>query len=51
MKVRTTLRPDEQIEVGEAEYIDLKRDGLLVADYEGPKVEQRLANAAEKKEG
>lgn len=30
--IRTTLRPDEEIEVGDAEYLDLQRDGLLIAD-------------------
>ncbi len=31
-KVRTTFRPDEELEVGPAEYLDLKRQGLLVED-------------------
>lgn len=31
-KVRTTMRPDQEIEVGEAEYIDLQRQSLLVED-------------------
>lgn len=30
--VRTTMRPDEEIEVTEAEALDLKRSGLLVGD-------------------
>jgi hypothetical protein len=30
--VRTTLFPDEPIEVGEAEYTDLLRQGLLLPD-------------------
>lgn len=30
--VRTTMRPDQDIEVGDAEYLDLKRQGLLVHD-------------------
>jgi hypothetical protein len=29
-KVRTTMQPDREIEVGEAEYTDLKRQGLLI---------------------
>lgn len=33
-KIRTTMRPDQVIEVGEAEYLDLQRDGLLVEDNE-----------------
>ncbi|GGW98695.1 hypothetical protein [Streptomyces chartreusis] len=32
--VRTTMRPDQPIEVGEAEYLDLKRQKLLLADDE-----------------
>lgn len=32
--VRTTFRPDEDVEVGEAEYTDLKRQGLLVEQDE-----------------
>lgn len=30
--VRTTMQPDQPIEVGEVEYLDLKRQGLLVDD-------------------
>ena len=29
-KVRTTIEPDREIEVGPAEYADLHRQGLLV---------------------
>lgn len=29
-KIRTTMRPDQEIEVGDAEYLDLYRQGLLV---------------------
>jgi hypothetical protein len=31
-KVRTTMRPDQEIEVDDAEYLDLKRQGLLVEE-------------------
>ncbi len=31
-KVRTTMQPHLVIEVGEAEYTDLQRQGLLVED-------------------
>jgi hypothetical protein len=31
-KVRTTMQPDVEIEVGDAEYLDLKRQGLLVEE-------------------
>lgn len=30
--VRTTMQPDQEIEVGDAEYLDLQRQGLLVDD-------------------
>ena len=30
--VRTTMQPDREIEVGEADYLDLKRQGLLIED-------------------
>jgi len=30
--VRTTMRPDQQIEVDDAEYLDLKQQGLLVEE-------------------
>ncbi|WP_406444561.1 hypothetical protein OHB14_36755 [Streptomyces sp. NBC_01613] len=31
-KVRTTMRPDQEIEVGDVEYAQLKTDGLLVEE-------------------
>lgn len=31
-KVRTTIQPDVDLEVGPEEYLDLKRQGLLVED-------------------
>lgn len=53
--VRTTLRPDEPIEVGEAEALDLKRQGLLAEDPEPPAapapVIKKAAMAAATKEG
>lgn len=30
--VRTTMRPDDELEVSEAEYLDLRRQGLLIED-------------------
>ncbi|WP_225825595.1 hypothetical protein [Streptomyces naphthomycinicus] len=30
--VRTTMRPDQEIEVDDAEYLDLQRQGLLVEE-------------------
>jgi hypothetical protein len=30
--VRTTMRPDQPIEVGDVEYLDLKRQGLLAEE-------------------
>lgn len=32
--IRTTMRPDDEIEVSEAEYLDLARQGLLVRDQD-----------------
>lgn len=32
MRVRTTIRPDLEVEVDDAEYLDLQRMGLLVED-------------------
>lgn len=49
MKVRTTFRPDEEVEVTEGELLDLQRQGLLVEDKE--KAEPSKAKATEKKEG
>ncbi|MDQ3760974.1 MAG: hypothetical protein M3460_04545 [Actinomycetota bacterium] len=31
-KVRTTMQPDVELEVDDAEYTDLKRQGVLVED-------------------
>lgn len=35
-KIRTTMRPDKEIEVPDADYLDLKRQGLLVEDTPTP---------------
>jgi len=42
MKVRTTMRPDVEIEVDDAEYLDLQRQGLLVDQGEKTQAEQAL---------
>lgn len=34
--VRTTMQPDREIEVGDADYLDLKRQGLLLEDPPAP---------------
>lgn len=34
--VRTTMRPDVEVEVGDADYLDLKRQGLLVETTNEP---------------
>jgi hypothetical protein len=54
--VRTTMRPDVEIEVGDAEYLDLKRQGLLVGDNTplpdaSAPVARKSAPAATSKEG
>jgi hypothetical protein len=42
-KVRTTMQPDKEIEVGPQEFLDLQRQGLL---YEGKAGEARAARKA-----
>jgi hypothetical protein len=32
-RISTTMRPDQPIDVGDAEYLDLKRQGLIAHDY------------------
>ncbi|MEU1309507.1 hypothetical protein ABZ419_11515 [Streptomyces cinnamoneus] len=52
--VRTTMRPDQPIEVGEAEYLDLQRQGLLVEPPEPPAVmpvTKKAVPSATSKEG
>lgn len=34
--VRTTMQPDREFEVGDAEYLDLKRQGLLLLEDTPP---------------
>ena len=31
--ITTTMQPDKPIEVDDAEYLDLKRDGLIAVDH------------------
>lgn len=45
-KVRTTLRPQDEIEVGDAEYLDLSRDGLLVEATHQPVAPAPVKKAA-----
>lgn len=48
--VRTTFQPDKPIEVGDVEYLDLKRQGLLLEDPSAPQPAPVLtAPAATKK--
>lgn len=53
MKVRITLRPDVELDVDEAEYLDLERQGILLPGYEGPDIVKRpvAVKSSEKKEG
>jgi hypothetical protein len=44
--VRTTMRPDQEIEVGDAEYTDLHRQGLLLEDPTPPPVTPQAAKKA-----
>lgn len=52
--VRTTMRPDQTIEVDDAEYLDLQRQGLLVeedATKSVPPATAAPANPAKKTSG
>jgi hypothetical protein len=44
-RVRTTIRPDLEVEVDDTEYLDLQRMGLLVED--GPAAETPAVAPAE----
>jgi hypothetical protein len=44
--VRTTMQPDREIEVDDAEYLDLQRQGLLAGDSPGPVAEAATAPSA-----
>ncbi|MFC5947076.1 hypothetical protein ACFQH9_02135 [Pseudonocardia lutea] len=46
-KVRTKMRPSETLEVTEAEYTDLKRQGLLLPEKKHD-AEQKPANSNKK---
>lgn len=49
--VRVTQFPDQVLEVGEAEYLDLKRQGLIYEDpAEESKPRQAAAQPAKKEE-
>lgn len=48
--VRVTQFPDQVLEVGEAEYLDLKRQGLLVAEPAEDKTRRANAPSAGKEE-
>lgn len=43
-RVKTTFRPDEEIEVDDAEYVDLKAQGLLVEETSKPSGKAKQAN-------
>jgi len=45
-KVRTTIRPEEELTVGDAEYADLKLQGLLVET--SASTDEGIRKAAEK---
>lgn len=46
-KVRTTMQPDVEIEVDEAERLDLERQGLLHTDTKTEGRQERRAASAE----
>jgi len=54
--IRTTMRPDLEVEVSDADYTDLKRQGLLLEDTDQPPVAtaattKKAAQPAVTKEG
>ena len=52
--VRTTMQPDREIDVDDAEYLDLQRQGLLVEDTaheDVPPATAAPANPAKKTSG
>ncbi|WP_199546590.1 hypothetical protein [Streptomyces sp. N35] len=46
--VRTTIQPHVDLEVDEAEYLDLKRQGILVEDQPVPAAAPAKTNTAAK---
>jgi hypothetical protein len=44
--IRTTMQPDKQIDVDDAEYIDLQRQGLLIEEDPGQDVPPATAAPA-----
>jgi hypothetical protein len=44
--VRTSIQPHVDLEVGDAEYLDLKRQGLLIEDAETPTDTERTHTPA-----
>lgn len=54
-RVRTTIRPDLEVEVDDTEYLDLQRMGLLVEDepvaVEPPVVPQPRVSTTDAKPG
>lgn len=47
--VRTTMRPDQELEVDDSEYAQLKADGLLVEDAAAPEAPAAVPAAPVKK--
>ena len=45
-KIRTTMRPDLELDVDDAEYLDLQRQGLLVEEDSGQDVPPATAAPA-----
>lgn len=50
MKVRTKLWPDRELEVGDAEFLDLKRQGLLLEEEPKPEAPAVVVRKAPNKE-
>jgi hypothetical protein len=46
--ISTTMRPGDPIQVGDAEYLDLKRQGLIAVDYDEQAATQTPPATAER---
>lgn len=55
--ISTTMQPDKPIEVEDTEYLDLKRQGLVLVDHTeqaeatAPVITKKAASSAANKEG
>lgn len=48
-KIRTTIKPGVVLTVGDAEFLDLTRQGLILPDAEAAKLDKKADTSAEGK--